>query len=119
GFGGGGPGVGGAGPGVGGSGPGVGGAGGSGPNCSSTVCLPPFMCDINGQCVCAESPPAACQRALIQCGYVYNDCNQQVFCPCKNPGDVCDTINDTCFSNCTTGTGGIVTSGVICPPPPM
>ena len=33
-------------------------------------CLPPWMCDANGFCVCSETPAQACARAGIQCGYV-------------------------------------------------
>ncbi|HMF41616.1 MAG TPA: hypothetical protein VKQ32_13150, partial [Polyangia bacterium] len=81
-------------------------------------CLPPFMCDVNGACVCAESPAMACARALIACGYVYDNCNQQQFCPCKGANQVCDPTTNTCFTSCPTGIGGNVASGSICPPPP-
>jgi hypothetical protein len=124
GLGGGGPGVGGVGgggPGVGGSGVGgvgVGGAGG-GPNCGSIACVPPYVCNGSGACVCSESDAQACARAGIACGYVFNNCNQQVFCACKLVGQMCDTVNNLCTSGCVTGTGGIITADIICPPPPI
>jgi hypothetical protein len=119
---GGGPGVGGVGggaggPGVGGSsvgGSSVGGAGG-GTGCGTTACVPPYVCNGSGACVCSESSAQACARAGIACGYVLDNCGQQVFCSCKIAGQICDTVNDICMSGCTTGTGGIVTTDMICP----
>jgi hypothetical protein len=107
------------GSGVGGSG--VGGATGAGGSVSACGpnCQPPFMCNpATGACTCSESPSQACTRANIPCGYVIDNCGQQQFCPCQFANAVCDTNTNTCFTSCTTGVGGIVTSAMICPPPP-
>jgi hypothetical protein len=135
GVGGGGPGVGGSGgvAGVGGGGPGVGGSGvggsstgtggttgtaGTGGFCGTTACLPPWMCSSQGTCVCSETPAQACARAGIPCGYVIDNCGQQQFCMCPIANTICDTQTNRCFSGCTTGTGGIVTTEIICPQQP-
>jgi hypothetical protein len=96
---------------------GVGGAGG-GPNCGATTCVPPYVCS-GTACVCSESDAQACARAGVGCGNVSNNCGQQVFCACKIVGQVCDTVNNVCMSGCVTGTGGIITTDSICPPPPI
>jgi hypothetical protein len=116
-------GVGGSGPGgavgVGGSGSGgTFGTGGSGvggvTGCGST-CQPPYMCNAAGTCVCSETGSQACLRAGVACGYVIDNCGQQVFCSCPIAGTICDTQTNKCMAGCTTGTGGIVTAAIICP----
>jgi hypothetical protein len=94
------------------------GVGGSGPNCGTTSCVPPYVCN-GSQCVCSETVAQACARAGVQCGYVYDNCDQQVFCKCPLAGQICDTNYGVCYNNCTTGVGGIVTADIICPPPPI
>jgi len=68
-----------------------------------------------GLCVCSEPPGQACLRAGIACGYIIDNCGQQVFCNCPIVGQVCDTGTNSCISGCTTGTGGIITTEIICP----
>jgi hypothetical protein len=74
------------------------------------------MCNGSGQCVCSETNAQACARAGIPCGFVADNCGQQVFCSCKIAGTICDPDLMRCMSGCTTGTGGIVTTEIICPP---
>jgi hypothetical protein len=119
--GGGGGGAGGAvGVGGGGGGTGVGGAvgaggGGGGTGCGATTCVLPYICNGSGTCVCSETSAQACARAGIPCGYVLDNCGQQVFCACKLVGQMCDAVNNVCMSGCVTGTGGIITAQIICP----
>jgi hypothetical protein len=114
-FGGSGPGA--AGGSFGGSGPGGSGVGGT-TGCSASTCQPPFVCNSGGACVCSESNAQACARAGVACGYINNNCGQQVFCSCPLASQVCDPSTYTCFSSCTTGTGGIITTDTICPTTP-
>jgi hypothetical protein len=81
--------------------------------------VPPWVCGSSGTCVCSETPAQACARAGIACGYVIDNCGQQQFCACQIPGAICDTQTNKCFSGCTTGTGGIVTTEIICPQDPV
>jgi hypothetical protein len=103
--------------GVGGTGVGGTGAGGAagGTGCGATTCVPPYICNGSGGCVCSETPAQACARAGVQCGYVVDNCGQQILCSCKIVGQVCDTANNVCMSGCVTGTGGIITADIICP----
>jgi hypothetical protein len=117
-------GVGGGGGGAGGGG-GVMGGGGSGPGgatgmggatgCGSSTCMPPYICNAGGTCVCSETATQACLRAGIACGYITDNCGQQQFCSCPIAGTICDTQTNKCMSGCTTGTGGIITAAIICP----
>jgi hypothetical protein len=104
----------------GGGGTGVGGAvgaggGGGGTGCGATTCVLPYICNGSGTCVCSETSAQACARAGIPCGYVLDNCGQQVFCACKLVGQMCDAVNNVCMSGCVTGTGGIITAQIICP----
>ena len=99
---------------TGGSGPG----GGAGGGCGATTCPPPFICASGGACICSETPAQACARAGVQCGNITDNCGQPVFCSCKFAGQVCNLSTYTCFSNCTSGTGGIITTDFVCPPTP-
>jgi hypothetical protein len=119
--------LGGSGPGaaggsVGGSGSGGSGGGSGGSSgCSATTCAPPFVCTTGGSCVCSENTFQACARAGVACGYINNNCGQQVFCSCALPSQICDPETYTCFGSCVTGTAGIITTenaDIICPPPP-
>ena len=99
----------------GGGGTGVGGAvgvggGGGGTGCGATICAPPYICNGSGACVCSETSAQACARAGIACGYITDNCGQQVFCACKIVGQMCDAVNNVCMSGCMTGTGGIITA---------
>jgi hypothetical protein len=107
---GGGPGVGGAG----GAGAGAGGGGGASSTCGATTCQPPYVCS-SGVCVCSENSNAACLRAGVACGYITDNCGRQIFCSCPIAGQVCDPVLMVCLGGCTTGTGGIITTDIICP----
>ena len=91
------------------------GGGGGGTGCGATTCAPPYICNGSGACVCSETSAQACARAGIACGYITDNCGQPVFCACKIVGQICDAVNNVCFSGCTTGTGGIITADIICP----
>jgi hypothetical protein len=96
--------------------------GGSGTNCGTATCQPPFVCNGSGVCVCSETPPQACARAGVGCGTVYDNCGQQQTCTCKAPS-ICEPTSGLCFTSCGSGAGGTIATSpdspdIICPPPP-
>jgi hypothetical protein len=94
------------------------GGGGGTNNCATAECVPPYVC-INNACVCSESGAEACARAGIACGFVLDNCGQQVFCSCKFAGQICDPQLNKCVNGCVTGTGGIITTEFVCTPDPV
>jgi hypothetical protein len=91
---------------------------GGGPSCGGTTCVPPYICSSSGQCVCSETPVQACTRSGVACGYAFDNCGQKQMCTICPVGNSCDVVSGLCVPDCVTGTGGIITTGAGCPPPP-